>query len=81
MAGAELNRIYQNARWTRRGAQGPSSEGHYWHCPYGPTADPKGRSLMSPAFTVGNLDFDSDDVELTSGWFFSPRLAPTSTIR
>lgn len=39
--------------------QGSSSEGRYWHAAYGTSSD--GDSLISPAFTLGNLDLDRDD--------------------
>lgn len=48
-----------------------ASKGHYWHVGYGPTDDPQGSTLMSPAFTLNNLDLDSDDDQPGFSWWIS----------
>lgn len=45
-----------------------SSRGRYWHVPYGPTDSPEGSALVSPAFTLTNLDLDEDDKKSFSTW-------------
>lgn len=45
-----------------------SSRGRHWHVPYGPTDDPQGSTLASPAFTLSNLDLDEDDKKGFGSW-------------
>jgi len=56
-----------------------SSKGRYWHVGYGPTADPQGSTLASPAFTLNNLDLDPEDAS-GFGWWISGVTSQTQAV-
>ncbi|HMV66213.1 MAG TPA: hypothetical protein PKA64_05140 [Myxococcota bacterium] len=45
-----------------------SSRGRYWQVPYGETESDDGSALISPAFTLNNLDLDMDDRDGFAWW-------------